>query len=46
MKKTIAVIFGGRSTEYSVSLQSACSVLKESCRRICIISQAESEESE
>ena len=29
MKKTIAVIFGGRSTEYSVSLQSACSVLKE-----------------
>ena len=29
MKKTIAVIFGGRSTEYSVSLQSSCSVLKE-----------------
>ena len=26
-KKTIAVIFGGCSTEYEVSLQSACSVL-------------------
>lgn len=27
-KKTIAVIFGGHSTEYEVSLQSACSVLE------------------
>ena len=26
-KKRIAVIFGGCSTEYEVSLQSACSVL-------------------
>lgn len=28
-KKTVAVLFGGKSTEYSVSLQSAYSVLKE-----------------
>ena len=29
MKKTIAVIFGGRSSEYGVSLQSAYSVLTQ-----------------
>ena len=28
MKKTIAVLFGGKSSEYGVSLQSACSVLQ------------------
>ncbi len=28
MKKRVAVIFGGHSTEYDVSLQSACSVLQ------------------